>query len=178
MRSVIREGQCMNDIIIYRPYRSLGWFLFFTVPAGILTLGAAGYCLQYGGLIFIIFVIVGIAYIWVNKVLYDAWNIAVVFEQDGLRIVGGRFKDYQHILWKEVPYAYYVRNYKGHLFLELSPKALNPKEAKRIANRNSHLNKICKDSVVVIYIDNLQNTSHILELIVNYVVHVTHDNNT
>lgn len=162
----------MNDTIFYRPYRSHVWFLSFTMPVGMLAFVAAGYCLPYWGFRVLILATIGIACAWLTKWLYDSSNSAVFFEQKGIRIIGGSYKDYQYVLWEEVQFAYYVRNYKGHLFLVLSPKALSPKKAKKLANRGANSSKICIDYVVVIYIDDLQNASQIKEQIVHNVLHV------
>lgn len=163
----------MNDMIIYRPYRSHIWALFFTIPVGMLTFVAAGYCLQYWDFSVIFLVTIGIVSIWLSKMLYDSSNIAVFFEQEGLRIVGGSCTDYRYALWEELSYAYYIRSFKGHLFLVLSPKALGHKEAKALANRGANSAKICIDYAVVMHIDVLQNTSQLKELIDNNVLHIS-----
>lgn len=161
----------MKDTIIYRPYRSHAWFIPFTIPVGMLAFVAAGYCFPY--VRFSIFwVAIGVVCAYLTKVFFDSSNIAVVFEQEGLRIVGGSYKDYRYLLWEEVSNACYVRNFRGFLFLVLSPKAISPKEAKYFAKRGANLSKICIDDVVVIHIDMLQDVSQIKELIANHVAHV------
>lgn len=161
----------MKDTIVYRPWRSYAWFLPFTIPVGMLALVAAGYCLPYSGYGVLVLATIGIGHTWLTKVLYDSSNLAVAFEQKGLRILGGSYKDYRYILWEEVPYAYYVRNYRGNLFLVLSPKALSPDEAKKLAKRGG-ASKICIDYAVVISIDPSQDTSQIKRQIVHNVLHV------
>lgn len=163
----------MNDTIIYRPYRSHAWPLPFTIPVGMLAFMAAGYCLPFLGFRVLVLVAIGIACTWLTKVLYDSSNIAVYLEQEGLRIIGGSYNDYRYALWEELSYAYYVRSFKGHLFLVLSPKALSSKEAKNLANRGANSSRICIDYAVVIYIDILQNTSQLKELIDNHILHVS-----
>lgn len=162
----------MNETIIYCPYKSQTWALIFTIPIGLLAFVGAGYCLSLSGISAISFVGIGIICIWLTKMIYDSSNKAVFFEQKGLRIVGGNYKDYRYILWEELTYAYFARDFKGHLFLVLSPNALNSKEAKRFANRGANLSQICVDSVVVIYMDVVQNVSQLKELIDNYVENV------
>ena len=161
----------MNEIIIYRPYRSYAWFLPFIIPVGVLAFVAAGYCFPHGGSS-IFWTAIGIVCTWLTKVFYDSSNVVVAFEQEGLRIIGGRYNDYRYVLWDNVSNAYYVRNSRGFLFLVLSPKALSPKEAKNLANRGAHSSKMCIDNVVVIHIDDLQNASQIKERIVHKVFHV------
>lgn len=161
----------MNNICTYRPYRSHAWFLPFVIPVAMLAFVAAGYCFPYVG-VGVFWVAIGIVCTYLTKALYDSSNISVVFEQEGLRIVGGSYNDYRYLLWEEVSNAYYVRNFRGFLFLVLSPKALDSKAAKKLINRGANLSKICIDDVVVIHIDDLQNVSQIKELIDSHVVQV------
>ncbi len=128
----------MNDAMIYRPYKTQTAFLFLTIPLGIATFVIACYCLfsaQVG--LCLIFTGAEIGSIWVNKVLYDDAKRAVLFDETGLRMIGGSYLDYRCISWEDFPYAYYARSYKGHLFLVLSPGALGHKEAKRFANKGA-----------------------------------------
>lgn len=162
----------MNNTIIYRPYRSHVWFIFFTVPIGIFAFVAAGYCLQAPGANVIFFVVMGALSVWLTKALYDSSKTIIFFEPDGLWVSGVGCDNCRHILWEELSNAYYVRNFRGFLFVVLSTKALSPQEAKKLANRGANLSKICIDDVVVIHIDDLQNVSQIKELIDNHVLHV------
>ncbi len=161
----------MNNIYTYRPYRSHVWFLPIVIPVAMLSFTAAGYCFPYVG-VGVFCVAIGIVCTYLTKVLYDSSNMAVVFEQKGLRIVGGSYNDYRYLLWEEVSNAYYVRNFRGFLFLVISPKVLGPQEAKKLANRGANLSKICIDDVIVIHIDYLQNVSQIKELIDSHVLQV------
>lgn len=156
----------MNDTMIYRPGRSCAWFVpfmlssgifcFVMLGAGIFSFVAEGYSLTDIGPLFFFLLGMGIISIVLTKVLYDCSNIMVLFEEEGLRVTGGKYNNYWYALWKEFPYAYYARNYKGFLFLVLSPKALSQKEAKRFANRGSNSMRICVDYVAVIPMDNQQ----------------------
>lgn len=162
----------MNDTFIYRPYKSHAWTLPFTTSVGLLAFVAAGYCVPYWGYNVLILAAVGIVCAWLTKLLYDSSNVAVIFEQEGLRALGGNYNEYRYVLWEEVSYAYYVRSFKGHLFLVLTPNALSSKEAKHLANRGANSSRICIDSVLVIYIDIFQDVTKIKELIGNHVMHV------
>lgn len=142
----------MKDTIIYRPCRSYAWFIPFTILIGMLAFFAAGYCLPFWGFNVIVPVAMGIACTWLTKVLYDCSNIAIFFEQEGLRIIGSSYNDYRYVLWEELSCAYYVTSYKGHLFVVLSQKALSPKEAKKLANRGANSHKTSVDDAVVIYL--------------------------
>lgn len=162
----------MNDTIIYRPYRSHIWFVPFTAGVEILSFVAVGYCLPHLRVTVLLPVVIGIISIWLTKVLYDSSNLVVFFGQEGFQITGNRCNDYRYFLWEELPYAYYARSYKGHLFVVLSPKVLSSKEVKNYVNRGANSSRICIDSVIVIHIDVLQNASRLKELIDNHVLHM------
>ncbi len=165
----------MKDIILYRPYRSHQWFVPVTMGFAILAFVTVGYCLPDMELIALLFVALGIGSVWLTKVLYDTSHIVIFFEQEGLRMMGGKYKDYRYVRWEELPYAYYANSYKGHLFLVLSHEALSPKQAKIFANRGANSSRICVDSVVVIHLDALQNVEQLKEMIDNRVLNVVTD---
>jgi len=161
------------DVITYRPHKSYAYFTPFALTIALILFLTAGYYLphmRYTGIILMLF---GILSLWLTKSLYDSSNIVILFEQEGLRITGGKAKNYQYLLWKDITYGCYVRNFKGHLFLVLSPGELNPKIAKRLANIGANLSKICVDSSVVVYIDVTQNTSQLTEMVENHILHIS-----
>ena len=162
----------MNDAIVYRPYKTQIWPLVFTIPVGILAFIGAGYCLPFSVVGALCLIGVGMACIWLTKVLYNSSKRAAIFEQNGIRIIGGGYFDYRYIPWGELPYGCYTRNYKGHLFLLLSPNVLNSKEAKRFANKGANSSRIVIDYVVVIYLDVLQDVERIKSLIDGNLVQV------
>lgn len=162
----------MNDAIVYRPYKAQTWPLVFTLPVGILAFVGVGYCLPFSAVSVLCLTGIGMACIWLTKVLYDSSKKAVFFEQNGLRIIGGSYFDYRYIPWEELTYGCYTRNYKGHLFLVLSPNVLSSKEAKHFANQGANSSRIFIDYVVVIYLDVLQDVSQIKKLIDNHVAQV------
>ena len=94
-----------------------------------------GYCLSFSGVGVLFLIGIGMACIWLTKVIYDMSKRAVIFEQNGLRIFDGGYLGYRYMPWEKLTYGCYIRNYKGHLFLLLSPNALNSKEAKYFANQ-------------------------------------------
>ena len=154
----------MKDAIQYRPFRSEAWFVPFTLGIGILAFTATGYCLpNIESTVF--FLVFGILCFWLTKKLYDTSNMIVSFEWEGVRITGGKFDNYCYASWEEMEYAYYARNFKGHLFLVLSPKALSEKQVKQFVNRAVNSYKLCVDFVIVIHIDAMQDVSQIKERI-------------
>lgn len=156
----------MNHTIVYRPYKSSVWFAVFMTGIGLLALMIAGYALPYKGFIVFFLTAIGVVSLWLTKILYDSSNITIYLEQEGLRITGGKHNNYQYISWEELSYTYYIRSFKGHLFLVLSPKTLSSKEAKRLVNQAANLFKIYITGVVVLYIDVLQNTAPLKEFVV------------
>ena len=162
----------MNDAIVYRPYKTQIWPLFFTVPVGMLAFVGTGYSLLFSGITALCLIGIGIVCVWLTKVLYDSSKRAIFFEQKGLRIIGGSHLDYRYIPWERLSYGGYAKNYKGHLFLVLSPNALSSKEAKHFANQVANSSRIFIDDVVVIYLDILQDVSKIKELIESHIEQV------
>lgn len=142
----------MDHPILYRPFHTDKWFVPFVSGAGVLFAVFAGYSLfrpHWSVLILLLFSFVSF---WLAKVLYDHSSILVLFEQDGLRIVGDKRKCHQYFSWNAFEYAYYSRSYKGHLFLVLSPRELDQREVKAYTNRGAISLSLCVDPVVVIYI--------------------------
>ena len=152
----------MNDMIVYHPYKMQTWLLVFIIPIGTLAFLGAGYCLTFSGSMALCLVGIGILCTWLAKILYVSSGISVILEQNGLHIISGSCRDCRNIPWKKLPYSYHTTNYKGHMFLVLSPNVLSPKDVKRFANREAILSRVCIDNVVVIYIDRFQNVSELL----------------
>lgn len=163
----------MDNTFVYRPNHIDGWFVPFSVSIGILAFMLAGVFLQMGDYKSIPIVAFGIVSFWLSKQLYDSANVVVLFELEGLRIVGGRGKNIKYFPWTELPFACYSRNYKGHLFLVLSPKALSKTEAKRYVNRGANMSQTCVDSVVVIHISAIQTAEQLKSHIIRYVKNVS-----
>jgi hypothetical protein len=162
----------MNNTILYYPYKSQAVFLVFTVPVGILSFVAAGYWVEFWKISLLFLFPAGVAGIWFTKEFYDTANIAVSFEWEGVRILGGGRNAYRYIRWEDLPYAYYATNFKGHEFLVLSPKALSRKEAKKLANRGANSSKICIDDSVVVGMNPVQNVSPIKKWVEKYVAYM------
>lgn len=161
----------MDNTVIYYPYRAHIWFAPLLLAIGIVSFLSLGYYLPYIDATTCLLAIMGIVSVGLLKVLYDSSRIAVLLGCKGLCVIGEKQNGFYYMPWEEVPYAYYVRSYKGHLFLVLSPKPLDGKELKSFANRAANLSKVCIDFVVVIHIDSSQNTSKVREKINNYITH-------
>lgn len=162
----------MDNTILYYPYKSHAFFLFFSVPVGILSFVATGYWLEFWEISLLFLFPSGVVSILFAKEFYDTANIAVSFEWEGVRILGGGRNAYRYIRWGDMPYAYYATNFKGHEFLVLSPKALTRKESKKLANRCANSSKICIDDSIVVGMNPVQNVSPIKELVNKHVEYV------
>ena len=122
----------MDDKIIYRPEKFARIFLFFFPLAPLTFFLLAGYALPCQVGAFCLFLLSGILSVWETKVMYDFSKKAIVFEKDGVRIIGGSYKEYQYIPWEKISYVCYARNFKGSIYLVLSQKVLDPKEIRHI----------------------------------------------
>lgn len=162
----------MNNSIQYRPFRSHVWFSPFLLIAGILSFVGVGYCLPEITFPCFFLLCIGMVSIILAKALYDSSRTTVWLENDGLRIIEGKNNQWHFVLWKNFSYAYYIPNFKGHLFLILSDKYLNENQAKRFVNQRSMSSKIYDDKTIVIHIDVQQKTDLIKERINNTIPHI------
>lgn len=155
----------MKDTIKYSPFQNEALFIPIPIIFQVLAFVIIGHRLpnfDFGSCFFLVNAVLSF---WAAKRVYDASNIAVFFEPDGLRITGGSHKNYRYFPWNQFAYAYYTRNFKGHLFLVLSPRVLSKKQVKQYVNHSSIASKLCIDSVIVICFDFLQDLSQIEALV-------------
>lgn len=149
----------MNNIIIYRPSKSQNWAIILAFFIAVFWFCVAGLYLTISVFITCILLVAGVMSIWLSAFLYNVGNICIFFENDGLRIAGGSYKNYSYIPWGNFKYAYYTKNFRNFSFLVLSPKELSLKEARNYANKGANSSKICLDDIAVIYLDDSQNIS-------------------
>ncbi len=162
----------MNKIIKYRPYRSYAWFVPGVLGIGVLAFIAVGYSFTNLDIHILLFLVIGIISFCLTKVLYDSSNVTILLGQDGVRVCGGRHSGYHYLSWEDLEYAYYARNYKGFLFLVLSPHLLSQEEVKRVVNVGANSSKIFVESVIVIHLDATQNVTQLEELIASKATHI------
>ena len=162
----------MNDRIIYRPYRSLILLLPFSILIAVVNFLMTGLSVPNGDFSSLIFILIGFLALYATKIAYDAAHMVILFDGDGLQIIGRRYKNDSFHLWKDLPYAYGVRNYRGFCFVLLSPRTLSPKEARHNVRRNVNPFKTSVDDYVVISIDDQQNMSHLRELIAGHTMYI------
>lgn len=148
----------------YHPYRSHAWFIPFSTVSGvcayIASVAALPNCLAA------IFLFgIGLLCTVLTRFLYISAQTAIVFESGTLRIAEKGSNLRKYILGNELPFGYYIRNYKGHLFLVLSSEPVDKKRLKGILNQSACQSKVCVDNAIVIYMDDLQDIAQIKEIV-------------
>ena len=165
-------GVYMNFSMIIHPYRTLKYVIWFTIPAGILAFMGVGFFISktmWGATL--LCTVLGALSMLLSILHTSASRKAVLFDDNGLHIIGDTIGGYRYIAWDKLAYSYYIPNIKAQWFLILSPNALCPKEAKRIVNRLSNFYTLCIDDVVVIWIDRLKDLSQIKTIIDDHAIH-------
>lgn len=152
----------MDDKIIYCPGKIVRFCLYFFLPAPVffflLALGAlpdhvGSFCVMF---------LMGIMGVWIIKVTYDIPQKAIVLEKNGVRIIGGSYKEYRYMPLTEISYACYDRDYKGGACLVLSQKVLTAKEIRHIVVWTVGVKiRYSFDGGVVMPIDNTQDLTQI-----------------
>lgn len=144
-----------SNILKFYPYRVYRYVLPFVICATIFLLMAFCNFLwnQYvqGGIGYVIMIVISII---ATKHSYDLTKVTVLFESDGLRLINGKHIREYYVSYQNLPYGYYCRSYRGHLFLVLSPETLCEKQIRKIVNRSARLEKVIIDNAVVIFINN------------------------
>ena len=155
----------MNDNFIYRPYRSSLCILPFTVAIAVANFFLAGITLPQGDFTLFIFLLIGFLVLYAAKIVYDTMRMVILFDVDGLQVIGTQPKNDSYFSWKDISFTYCVRNYRGFYFLVLSPETLTSKEAKRLVRRWVNPLKMCVEDAMVIPADNIQKNSRLKEFI-------------
>lgn len=154
-------GDSVNKDFIYQPHRTQKYMSVFIAMQGIFLFVIAGAAIRDIGIATVFFIGIGFVAMYLAKELYDSSKITVFVCEDGLRIAGCKHES-KYFPWDVFSYTYYAKNFKGFLFLVLSPDPLSTKAAKKLANRAAN---ICIGSAVAIHIDALQDTSQFEKMI-------------
>lgn len=161
----------MNNTIVYCPHRSDIYFAGTMFVVSILSFAALGHCLSDFEAVCYLYAGIGSLSLWLAKNLFNSSQLRLLFDREGIRVVGGKY-DNQFIPWNKYIYAYYVQSYRGHLFVVLSPQVLNLRQAKAFANHGANTSKTCVDDVCVIYLNYSAMSLRIKELIDHNVLHI------
>ena len=142
----------MKESFIYRPYKTDAKVLVLIVPIVILGFVSVGFCiLQIWLRIF--FAVLSIVCTYFIKTLFVLSNVLVEFDEKGLRIIGGNYKDYRYLSWQKLSNASYFKTYRGFRYLVLSQKELSCKEVKALVDKSSICGRVCIDDAVVFGMD-------------------------
>lgn len=161
----------MNHRIIYRPYQSNIYFAIAIIACGIFSLIALGHCLLVVKPITFLFAGMCILSFWLAQMLINSAQQRLIFEPEGIHATGGK-NNGKFVPWNKFTYAYFERNYKGHLFLVLSPQMLHSQQTKSLTNRGANTSRIFVDNACVIFLNNSSTSLRIEELIKQTVLHI------
>ena len=162
----------MDDIYVYRPYKSRSWIRFLMLPIGVPAFILAVYLWPISLSGSVLGVVTGLMCIWIYKELYIASKVVIYLESQGIRVVERENQDDIFVQWEECPYAHYATSYKGHLFMVLSSKQLDGKEKKHLANRSANSSRVHLDDAIVIYLDFLQDSALIRARIERHIKYI------
>ncbi len=165
----------MDDKIIYRPEKFMRIMRFVFLPITMALFLLAGCAIPSDAGALCCMLLAGSVSALVAEAMYDASKKAVVFEEDGVRIIGGSYKEYRYMSWAEVMYACYTYNNKGHEFLVLSPQMLTPEKAHHMVKKiSSGLHVVLSlEDVLLIHMDILQDVTPIKNWVAEHVTVLT-----
>ena len=159
----------MNISYLYHPYKSQGCIVPFVYCISAFAFVISGYCVSENVAAAVFWLILGSVCTFFAKTLYDSTKTTIAFSDRSFLITGDRHNCCHSFTWETFAYAYYCKNYKGHIFLLLSSKHLDENHVRKIINKSANSSKMCVDSFVVIHIDTTQDVSQLKALINNKV---------
>ena len=162
----------MSEKVILYPYKAHKYFVPFTIGSSIFSFLAVGYCLPYIEGILFFLIAIGIISIYLTKKLYDSSKTVVALDSQGLCVVEDNGFDYRYYLWDELQFAYHSKNFRGFRYIVFSPVKINEKQVRELTSKSSESMKVCVDSAVVLYIDNLPPNINIEDNLKNYVANI------
>ena len=150
--------------IEFRPYRAHKVFLPPVITVTISAIMLIGY--SFADVSCAVFIAIPIALLGslFTKYFYDTSKIIIEAGDDGLRIIGESRNSYSYTPWEMLSYSYYQKNYKGFLFVVLSPEELGPKQVKQLVNCGGR-SRLNFNGVIVISIDNTHGATLLKQLI-------------
>ena len=155
----------MSNILKYRPWKLYIYFVPFLVFSGLAFIVIASLYFNISLINFCISLLLGALSFVLVKVLYDSYNVVILFSPQVIEIT--EKKQSKAYKYTEFLYGYYGRSYKGHLFLVLSNKRIDKKQVKLLCNKSANYSKICFDDTVVIPIGNPNNKNEIEKFVDN-----------
>jgi len=158
----------MENTLVYHPYRAYRYWVLFATILSIISFLLAGLCTHdctFPALIF--FCILGIGSLYLAKCLYDMANVAFVFSEDGLQIIGNIGAYYTWWPRRDCSYGYLVL-YRGHNYLLLTNVEMPCQMAKKLTRRNVRRLKEKYDFGVTIHLSTEKTTTQIFEYLKKY----------
>lgn len=100
-----------------------------------------------------------------QRYLYRLAAVSVILEPEGLRILNDGKTTCRFLPWEALHWGGYARSFRGHLFLILSGEVLDEKQAKHLADRGANQSRIWLGDAAVIWLDNLQDTTEMEQVL-------------
>lgn len=161
--------------VVYKPYRTHSWFAVFAACTSIILLSVSLWAMftHMSNDIFALagLLVIGVVSAWLTIILYKTARMTVIFNQTGLTILNRAVKKENYATWEELRYGYLSKNYKGHKFYVISPMMLDKKDLSNYTNKGARTSCMCVNNVVVLFLDPLQDTSAVEEIIQNKTVY-------
>ena len=97
--------------------------------------------------------------------MYYLSRVKVILEENEITVVNDRQTKSRSIEWSCIHYAYYVKKYKGHRFLVLSPDGLSENQLRNFIGKGIVSSKVCIENVIVIRLSKSKDTSKISDFV-------------
>lgn len=145
----------MNKVLAFRPYSFTVVGLFVIIGFETLSFIGVGIALAEFGLeknldFLAVMVMCGTMFLILREVITDVTNWVIYFEKEGVRIAGGKPKNYRYFSWDTWSYVCCIYNYKGQPYAVLSPTLLSEKQLKSLHRHIIVSHKLCVGSILLI----------------------------
>lgn len=162
-----------NEEMIYRPFRICKVIIFFLKILEMLLTIVLGMAIKQNSIdgIIVSLILASIGFILI-KYLYNLVKVILIFNKECVSVLNVSRGIRYDILWKEIPYGYYCRDWHGNLYLVLSPRTMEKKTVKKIVNQytNSLKFNIYIDECIVIVIAGKKQMEQIEKVVHNNIM--------
>lgn len=154
----------------YRPY----WSETHVVPLFKIfeSLGfiMAGFMLHEGAWLFFVFLFVfSLACTCLDYLISLRWSHTRVYaKQDGVHVITYRLGE-QFIPWEKLSYGYYIRNFKGFLYVFLTNTPLQENQRRKIFKKAMNRHQIVREDCIVLPLDRLKKSDYITDYLKQHV---------
>lgn len=171
-----RGDELNRDCIVYKPFRTQFVFAPICGLIGMVFCFFSGMTLAENNGYAFGFALVSVLCLGLAKYLNDSANIAVILDDEGVRVLNEKGNKYFLVRWQAIQHGYYYNNYKGHMFLVLSPDVLSLEQVRNVVNRAAIKSKLHSSDGLVIYLDAFQDTSALKEYVESRTISIRKDN--